>query len=328
MARAKKKKYKNILLDSTVKIPKTGQKDDDGNLKPRTEDKKLIAEKNDLAYGDLISAMDAKKEGGKVAFNIIKGTKNKDYEDGNAQVAWKNLEHKYKPKNAPSLIKITKEFYNLKLKKKGDPDVFITKLEDLRTQMEEMDSCMEDRQFMTYILNNLPVEYENQVNLLEKKLCLSGNDKLTLEELREDLSLRYERMNPGGTYGSDGGKEDWAMVAGSNGKRCHQCGKIDHFARNCNNKTRPQGFNNKFSKKTPNKKPGNKFNGECFYCHKKGHMKADCYQFQRDSKKGGEHAEVALTCMEDGWLDVGYDPLKKDEENIIGYDICLMAICW
>ena len=65
LARAKKKKYKNILLDSTVKIPKTGQKDDDGNLKPLTEDEKLIAEKNDLAYGDLISAMDAKKEGGK-----------------------------------------------------------------------------------------------------------------------------------------------------------------------------------------------------------------------------------------------------------------------
>ena len=34
---------------------------------------------NSKAYGDLISCMDVKKDGGKVAFHLIKSTKTKDY---------------------------------------------------------------------------------------------------------------------------------------------------------------------------------------------------------------------------------------------------------
>ena len=79
--------------------------------------------------------MDLKKDAGKVAFNVIKTTKNTDYVNGNAQTAWKVLENKYNPKTAPTSSKVHKELFGTKLKKNKDPDVWITYMEDFRTQL-------------------------------------------------------------------------------------------------------------------------------------------------------------------------------------------------
>jgi hypothetical protein len=39
--------------------------------------------------------MDTDKSGGKVAFNIVKRSKTREYPDGNAAVAWQGLKRKY-----------------------------------------------------------------------------------------------------------------------------------------------------------------------------------------------------------------------------------------
>jgi len=88
LARAKRKGYKHLLVDKDVKIPKAS------DPAPISEEDKKISDLNEDAYGDLISAMDLKKEGGKVAFNVIKGIKNQEYLNGNVQAAWKALEDK------------------------------------------------------------------------------------------------------------------------------------------------------------------------------------------------------------------------------------------
>jgi hypothetical protein len=60
-------------------------------------------------------------------FNIVKRIKTFDYLDGNAEVAWKGLKHKYKPMTVPCLAKLLyKQFYSVKVKKKVNPDNFIT----------------------------------------------------------------------------------------------------------------------------------------------------------------------------------------------------------
>jgi hypothetical protein len=115
-----------------------------------------ISELNELAYSDLILSMDTDKSGGKVALNIVKRSKTREYPDGNAAVAWQGLKRNYAPNTAPSLSKLRKQFYGTKLKKKVDPDIFITYLEDVRGRMEDMGSQMTDDQlFMMHILNNL-----------------------------------------------------------------------------------------------------------------------------------------------------------------------------
>ena len=53
--------------------------------------KSVIFELNEIAYTKLILLLDVKTSSGKVAFNIIKGCKSKNYSDGNAAIAWERL---------------------------------------------------------------------------------------------------------------------------------------------------------------------------------------------------------------------------------------------
>jgi hypothetical protein len=43
---------------------------------------------NELAYTEFLLSIDVRSSSGKVAFNVLKGYKNKDYIDGNAAIAY------------------------------------------------------------------------------------------------------------------------------------------------------------------------------------------------------------------------------------------------
>ena len=82
---------------------------------------------NELAYED-----DGTTDAGRVTFSIVRGTKSNELQDGDACLAWKRLNDKYKSTSAPSDLKLMKEFNNSKLQNvKEDSDVWLTKLEDL-----------------------------------------------------------------------------------------------------------------------------------------------------------------------------------------------------
>jgi hypothetical protein len=67
-------------------------------------------------------------------------------------------------------------------------------LEDLRLKLEVMGSFMTDDQFMIQVLNSLTNDYEVQMLLLEKRIESKANT-LSIDELNEELSLRYERLS-------------------------------------------------------------------------------------------------------------------------------------
>jgi hypothetical protein len=95
-----------LLGDSNV--PKTDENYDMGS-----EEGKMLtiaADMNEIAYTELILLIDNKTSSGKVAFNLVKGCKNKDYADGNASMAWERLKNKFEPSSAPSLVKLEKKF--------------------------------------------------------------------------------------------------------------------------------------------------------------------------------------------------------------------------
>jgi hypothetical protein len=104
------------------------------------EGKKLTisADMNELAYTELILSIDDKTINGKVAFNLVKGCKNKKYADGNASMAWEKLKNKYEPQSALSLVKMEKQFRQSALKKGQDSDTWITELEDYRMKLDEL----------------------------------------------------------------------------------------------------------------------------------------------------------------------------------------------
>jgi hypothetical protein len=57
-------------------------------------------------------------------------------------------------------------FYQAKLKKQVDPDIFITYLEGLPATMGDMDSFITDKQFIMHVMNNLNKDYEKNVENL------------------------------------------------------------------------------------------------------------------------------------------------------------------
>jgi hypothetical protein len=285
-AKSKRRGYKDVLLGK-ITIPKSTE-----NLDPADPDEeKLIAiqELNESGYTDLILSMDTEKSSGKVAFNIVRNSKSKDYEDGNIEVAFKNLRRKYALQNAPSLAKLHKSFYGASLKKNIDPDVFITYLEDIRSRMEDMKSQMTDDQFILHVVNNLTDDYMNQVKSLERRIGAPTNPT-DIEDVREELNLKFERLKSRNKSNSDDEEEEHAMFADGNKSRskCNHCGKFGHKSADC--------FSKGKSEKAEGQSGGGgngqptavkaKFTGDCFNCKLAGHRAADCRKKKRDLAAG------------------------------------------
>ena len=105
MAKAKRKGLKEIC-NGTKMIPNYIDEDDE-DYEEMTEEEikeyKKMCELNELAYSDLIMSMDTSTTAGKVAYDLVKSSKSKDFPDGNAAISWKRLKHKYLPETSMSL---------------------------------------------------------------------------------------------------------------------------------------------------------------------------------------------------------------------------------
>ena len=185
LAKAKRSGIKDVLLGK-VKIPTSLDVIDE-----KTEEgKKLlrIADLNEIAFTELILSIDVSNSNGKIAFGIVKSCKSKEFEDGNAALAWDKLKKKYDPISAPSLVKTERMFRESRLGKNEDPEIWINNLEDLRIKLETMGSVITDDQFIVQVLNSLTSDYELQMLLLEKQIGHKDNP-LSIEELKEELNL-------------------------------------------------------------------------------------------------------------------------------------------
>jgi gag-polypeptide of LTR copia-type len=125
---------------------------------------------------------------------LVKGCKAKEYPDGNAVIAWERLKNKFEPVSAPSMVKLEKQFRTLSLKKGENPEEWKTELEDLRIRLEDMGSTILDNQFMIHVSNNLTTDYNLQLALMEKSVG-DSEKPLTIEEIKAELSLCFERLN-------------------------------------------------------------------------------------------------------------------------------------
>jgi gag-polypeptide of LTR copia-type len=85
-------------------------------------------------------------------------------------------------------------FRESKLGRNEDPVIWINDLEDLRVKLEVMGSNMTDEQFLIQVLNSLSGDYELQMTLTEKRVGNKDN-LLSIDELKEDLNVRYERLS-------------------------------------------------------------------------------------------------------------------------------------
>jgi hypothetical protein len=200
------------------------------------------------------------------------------------------------PRSAQTLSKLHKAFYQSKLKKRADPDVFIMYMEDMRARIEDVDQTMKmtDDHFMLHIVNNLTKDYERQVEAMEDKIAADTNP-LTIEEMREILVLRFERLNDKQDSDDDNANADHALIASGQFKgRCRACGKYGHKSVDCRSRGSGQNagrFQGGGRSQGGFQGRGNSgFSGACHYCKKIGHRDADC---RKKKMENGEHANHA-----------------------------------
>jgi gag-polypeptide of LTR copia-type len=118
---------------------------------------------NEWEFTELILSIGAKTSSGIVAFNMVKGCKNKDH-------IWKRLKNKYAPTSGSSLVKTERLLRLTSLTRNEDPDAWTTILEGLRIKLEGMGSVMIDDLLLIHVLNYLNSDYELQMVLLEKRI--------------------------------------------------------------------------------------------------------------------------------------------------------------
>jgi hypothetical protein len=86
------------------------------------------------------------------------------------------------------------------------------------------------------MLNNLTSDYELQLALMEKREG-DAEKPLTVEEIKAELSLCFERLNMN-TNGNEGGEvlEEHTLFAGQFKGKCRNCGQIGHKTFQCKKK--------------------------------------------------------------------------------------------
>jgi hypothetical protein len=262
LAKAKRSGIKDVLLGKVL-IPKSSEVFDE-----RTDEGKRmlrIIDLNEMALTELVLSIDVNSSSGKITSGIVKSCKTKDYEDGHAGLAWEKLEKKYDPVSAPSLVKTERLFRECKIGKDEDPETWIINLEDLRLKLEVMGSFMTDYQFMVQVLNSLTNDYELQMLLLENRIG-SKENQLSIDESKEELILRYERllMKTETAKVNDLGEEKVCVVTQFKSK-CRNCGKIGHKAAQCKSKKMRKERNEVV----------------CNYCKKLGHVKSNCFKLMK-----------------------------------------------
>jgi gag-polypeptide of LTR copia-type len=114
-----------------------------------------------------------------------------DYLGGHTPTSWTKLMGKYRPKMAPTLMKLNCDFYAMAMNSGNDPDIYLVKMEYQWMLMEQLESKVTDDQFLLHVINVLPSESSILVTLLGRQIGHKMN-LLIIEELQSELNEEYD----------------------------------------------------------------------------------------------------------------------------------------
>jgi len=98
-----------------------------------------VKEQNKRAFSLLITSVSTDTDEGKLAFDTVKATKDKTlgYARGDFKKSWLDLQELMVPRNQATLLVSREENQNMKMKHNESPAVFMTKLKEVKSRMED-----------------------------------------------------------------------------------------------------------------------------------------------------------------------------------------------
>ena len=114
-------------------------------------------------------------------------------------------------------------------------------MEDLRNRIQETNNGVEvidDEAFMNQVLNSLPETYDSLTEKLQCDIDKKGAEKLTIEDMAEQLALKFSKM---WIHQGDNNDNDKTALMGFNNqfqKKCYFCSKIGHKGADCCKQTK------------------------------------------------------------------------------------------
>jgi hypothetical protein len=168
-------------------------------------------------------------------FGIINSSRNELMPDEDARLAWMNLTSIFDPKTKAILIQLKRQFLDIRLNDIGlDPDQWIQSLEGMQRKLRILGHQVTEIDIIIHILQNLPKEYENTVELLENNL---ENEVANLDRVKEKLRIKFEKIQQ-----SKINSEGALMTNGSKPVKykgnCSYCGTYGHKANMCNKRAK------------------------------------------------------------------------------------------
>ena len=226
---------------------------------------------------------------------------------------------------------------------------WLTFMEKKQAELMNTGHIMDDKTFITHLLNSLPQsEYEGAILVIKDKFRKGPVDLPEIEQVLED---KYQAMKHAKSWEEE--EDDYALFASPSNKikpkrafkgHCGYCGEFGHKAANCPNKKSNQNKGQKSKtqqKKKQHGKGDSKSKGhldtskiKCFNCGEYGHFAHDCLKacdnanIARESEQKGKLEsmldfdsnsvckECAMVCTEIQYEDADEDHVVYGDQGI------------
>ena len=135
------------ILDGSTKVPtdkKSGY----------TDDELIIRQRNDELFADIVLSLNDE-----VSLGCVTRSMCSDWSEGNDHREWENLKEKYEGCKDSNKLDLQRELLTSKLEIEMDPDVWMTKLENIRCDLESIHVVVSNEtEFLNQIVTHLPKE--------------------------------------------------------------------------------------------------------------------------------------------------------------------------
>ncbi|KAG6582973.1 Integrase, catalytic core protein [Phytophthora cinnamomi] len=219
----------------------------DGNGVPADPNNQQWAERNQFARCALL-------------FSMLPKDSKKVCKMANAREMWRSFEQDRAKRAYASEIRLRGKLYTTKFKTGEDMEKYLEKLEDMRRQLTNMNAAIADEEMSRIVLQGAMDSHRNVVRLFNHNAGGNAPDLTTvvntlLGEAETDKACAVNATKNEGTT-----------------KLMVQTPVT-------------QNPKSKFKKKGGSGKKVTQENRKCFFCKKKGHLRADCYGWKALQKK-------------------------------------------